>query len=97
MPNEENITNFLPSVDAILPKTNKDSYFLFYNNELLVKSEDNKVVIPTIEDLDNFKLINIQYFGSTNGNNCYCGELNKDAIIPNNMYFSKLKALTYQL
>ena len=97
MCNEENITNFIPAVDVILPKTNKDIYFLFYKDELLVKSEDNKAIIPTIEELENLKLNNIQYLGSINGQNCFCGELNKDAIIPNDMYFSKLKALTHQL
>ena len=46
MRNKENITNFIPAVDTILPKTNKDIYFLFYKDELLVKSEDNKAIIP---------------------------------------------------
>ena len=97
MRNDENITNFIPAVDAILPKTNEDIYFLFYKNELLVKSENNKAIIPAIKDLKNLELINVQYFGSINGQNCFCGELNKDAIIPNIMYFRKLKALTHLL
>ncbi|MCJ7690859.1 MAG: NAD(+) diphosphatase, partial [Clostridiaceae bacterium] len=40
---------------------------------------------------------NIQYLGSIKGLNCFCGELNEDAVIPTNMYFSKLKALTHHL
>ena len=77
-----------------------DIYFLFYKNELLVKSEDNKAVIPKIQDLENLKFNNIQYLGSLNGQNCFCGELDENdenPIIPNDMYFSKLKALTHQL
>lgn len=97
MRNEDNMTNFIQSVDVILPKTNKDIYFLFYKDELLVKSEDNKAVIPEIQDLDNLELNNTQYLGSINGQNCFYGELNNDSVIPNNMYFSTLKALTHQL
>lgn len=97
MSNQENMTDFISSVDVTLPKTNKDIYFLFYKEELLVKSEDNKAVIPTIGDLNNLKIYNTQYIGSTNGQNCFCGELNEDEVIPKDMYFSKLKALTHQL
>lgn len=97
MSNEKNITNFIPAVVAILPKSNIDIYFLFCQDELLVKSEDNKAMIPTVVDIENLELNNIQYLGSVSGKNCFCGELNKDTIIPNNMYFSKLKALTHQL
>ena len=35
--------------------------------------------------------------GRLNGENCFCGELNEDAVIPKDMYFSKLKALTHHL
>lgn len=97
MRKEENITNFIPAVTATLPETNQDMYFLFYKDELLVKSEDNKAIIPAIKDLKNLELINIQYLGSINGQNCFCGELNKDSILPNDMYFSKLKALAHKL
>ena len=97
MRNEDNITNFITSVNEILPKTNKDIYFLFYKDELLVKSEDNKAIIPAKQDLDDLKLNNTQYLGSINDQNCFCGELNEDAVIPTDMYFSKLKALTHQL
>ncbi|MBZ9635425.1 NAD(+) diphosphatase [Clostridium sp. FP1] len=97
MRNEDNMTNFIPSVDMVLPKTNKDIYFLFYNDELLVKSENDKAVIPAICDLENLELINTQYLGSIDGQNCFCGELNSDTVIPSDMYFSKLKALTHQL
>ncbi|MGH4139966.1 NAD(+) diphosphatase [Clostridium sp.] len=97
MHNEENITNFIPAVAAILPESKEDMYFLFCKDELLVKSVDNKAIIPAIKDLKNLELNNIQYFGSINGKNCFCGELSKEAIIPNNMYFSKFKALTHHL
>jgi len=97
MSNGYNITSFIPGVDAISPKTDNDIYFLFYNDELLVKSKNNKSILPTIMELENLKLINIQYIGSINDLNCYCGEINNDAVIPEGMYLSKLKALTHQL
>jgi len=97
MLNKDNTTNFIPSVKVLLPRTDKDIYFLFYKEELLVKSEDNKAKIPTSRDLNNLTINNIQYLGYINGQNCFCGELDKNAIIPTNMYFSRLKALTHRL
>ncbi|MBU3190415.1 NAD(+) diphosphatase [Clostridium bowmanii] len=87
----------MPAVVAILPESNEDIYFLFCKDELLVKSVDNKAIIPAIKDLENLELNNTQYFGSINGENCFCGELSKECIIPSNMYFSKFKALTHHL
>ena len=97
MNNEENITNFIPGVVSISPKSNKDIYFIFYKNELLVEFKSNKVIIPTILELDNLELNNIQCIGSMNNINCFCGEINEDAIIPDRMKLSTLKALTVQL
>ena len=56
MSKEENTTSFIPSVSAILPETDEDFYFLFCNDELLVKSEDNCAIIPSIKDLDKFTI-----------------------------------------
>ncbi|MBU3091992.1 NAD(+) diphosphatase [Clostridium sp. CM028] len=97
MHNDKIISTFIPSVASILPETNNDIYFLFYKDELLVKSDANKTTIPTIRDLVDLKLNNIQYLGSINGENCFCGEMNKDAIIPNSMCLLDLKSLTHQL
>lgn len=97
MCNKENITNFMPSVVAILPKTNKDFYFLFCKNELLVMFKNNISSIPAIGDLINLELTNIQYIGSINGENCFCGEINEDVTIPDFMHFRNLKALAHQL
>ena len=94
---EENITNFLPAVDPLLPKTDEDIYFLFCKDELLVKAVDNNAIIPTIKDIENLELRNIQYLGSMNGENYFCGEIAKDALISNDMYFNKLRALSHQL
>jgi len=94
---KETILNFKPGVDIISPKTNKDIYFLFNNDELLVKPINNKATLPTIFDLQDLKLVNIQYIGCIDSLNCFCGEINKDAIIPKDLDFSKLKSLTHQL
>jgi NAD+ diphosphatase len=92
-----NETNFIITVDVTYPKTNKDIYFLFQRDELLVKSEGNKAIIPNIQDLDSLLLNNIQSLGSINEHNCFCGQLNSDIVIPANMYLSSLRSLTHQL
>jgi NAD+ diphosphatase len=93
MNSEENNTNFVSAVDIILPETEKDIYFLFRKDELLVKSHGENAIIPTTKDLEAFNLINVQYLGSLKGQNCFCGELNEDVIISSNMYFSKIRPL----
>ena len=80
-----------------MPEIDNDIYFLFCNDELLIKSVDNNAIIPTIKDLKHSKLKNIQYLGSINGENCFCGEIDKDAPIANDMYFNKLRSLAHQL
>jgi NAD+ diphosphatase len=91
--NEENNTDFISAVDLIFPKTEQDIYFLFCGEELLVKSYGEKAKIPKIKDLEKLDLINVQYLGSLKGQNCFCGELNEDSIIPSSMYFSKIRPL----
>ena len=97
MKRKENNTNFIPAVVSIFPETEDDIYFLFCKDELLVKSVDNIATIPTIKDLKNLNLKNIQYLGSMNEENCFCGEIDKDALIATDMYFNKLRALSHQL
>ncbi len=97
MNNEENITNFIPGVVSISPKSNKDIYFMFCKNELLVVFKNNQAIIPTILDLEDLEPKNIQCFGSINNINCFCGEINEITIIPESMKLSTLKALTRQL
>lgn len=97
MKRKENKTNFIPAVVSIFPETEDDIYFLFCKDELLVKSVDNIATIPTIKDLKHLNLKNIQYLGSQNEENCFCGEIDKEALIANDMYFNKLRALSHQL
>ena len=97
MHNKENNVNYIPGVVAILPKTNLDLYFLFRNNELLVKLENNIAIIPTINELKNLGIDKVQYLGSINGKNCYCGEINEDFIIPHFMIYMNLKDLTHKM
>ncbi|NNU76401.1 NAD(+) diphosphatase [Clostridium estertheticum] len=97
MCNNENNTNYIPGVVEVLPKTNMDLYFLFCNDELLVKLENNIASIPTINELENLKINNVQFLGSENGKNCYCGEINEDVVIPTFMFCMSLKSLTHNL
>jgi len=97
MRNENNITNFIPAVTMILPETDDDVYFIFCNDELLVKSENNIVTIPSIKELTNLDLNNVQYIGALNDENFFCAEMSEGAITPSLMYFSNLKALAHNL
>jgi NAD+ diphosphatase len=97
MQNDEITANFITALGSILPKTSLDIYFLFYNNQLLVKSINKITTIPTFIDLENLDLSDVQYLGSLNGLNCFCGNLTKEASIPSGMYLSNLKALAPQL
>ncbi|MCB2292237.1 NAD(+) diphosphatase [Clostridium algoriphilum] len=97
MSNEENITDFIPGVHSPSPESKNNIYFLFYKNNLLVKDENDKAVIPTILDQEALGPINIQYFGSINNINCFYGEIKESYKIPNNMKLSTLKALTHKL
>ena len=90
---EGNNTDFLSAVDRILSKTEQDIYFLFLGDELLVKSHGENAMIPTIKDLEKINLVNVQYLGSLKEQNCFCGELTKDTIIPKDMYFRKIRPL----
>lgn len=91
--NEENNIDFLSAVDRILPRTEQDIYFLFCNNELLVKSNGGNATIPNIKELEKINFISVQYLGSLKEQNCFCGELNENTIIPSNMYLSKIRPL----
>jgi len=97
MPNHNNITNFIPAVNIILPETDHDLYFIFCKNELLVKSGNPRLTIPSIKDLKNLDLNNVQYIGVLNGENFFCAQVSENVIIPNLMHFSNLKALSHQL
>ena len=74
-----------------------DLYFLFCNDELLVKLENNIAIIPTMNELKNLEFDKVQYLGSINSKNCYCGEINEDFVIPNFMIYMNLKDLTHKL
>ena len=97
MNKKENTTTFTPAVSTTLTETDEDFYFLFCKDELLVKCEDDCAVIPCRKDLHNLQLNKIQYLGYIDDKNCFCGELNSDAIIPNTMYFRKLRELAHRL
>lgn len=93
MSNHENNVDFISAVEEILPKTDQDLYFLFCNDELLIISQQERTIIPTKKDLEGLNLHNLQYLGILNGQNCFCGELYKDKILPQNMCLIKLRPL----
>ncbi len=79
--------------------TCKNAYwFLFYNDELLVKENTKIPSITLIRDVKilNFKPTSIQYIGLLNGNKCYAANIANENI-PKGFSFKKLILLYGQL
>lgn len=85
---------FEPSVKPIFEKNDKDLWFLFKDNKLMVAKEDNKIKIPRSIDINNLDIdpCKIQHMGAYNGSNCQCGEI-EDEIIDGDIEFIDLRTL----
>lgn len=72
--------NYIPS--TIAPQeTNIDAYwFIFHSDKLLITIHDNKVNIPFMKHLEDFKLsvVRKQYLGTLFGQPCYSVEVDSD-------------------
>lgn len=76
-------------------KDKDDYYFVFDGNKLLVINMDDQISIPTAKDLIDMELNLNQgrYFGTLNGNGCYCTNKSKDYTPASNMSFQELRSL----
>lgn len=85
---------FEPSVKPMFEKDDKDLWFLFKDNKLMVSKGKNKIKIPRSEDINNLDidLSNIQYMGAYNGVNCQCGQV-EDGVINEGIEFINLRTL----
>lgn len=73
--NMERYIKFEPSKEPIYDEVN-DYMYLFNNDKLMVKIEDDRFSIPLKKDIEEFKLElnHLQCLGAYEGNNCYCAE-----------------------
>ncbi len=72
-----NYINFEPSKASIYEETNKDRFYLFKDDKLLVKVEDDKCFIPGRKAVDKEDIDYFQCLGAYKGVNCYSGEIYK--------------------
>ncbi len=73
----ETYIRFEPSKEPLSEEYNKDKFYLFSKDRILVEVKDNAYIIPNrevIEKLD-IEIKYIQCLGSYDGMNCYCGEI----------------------
>jgi NAD+ diphosphatase len=71
----ERYIKFEPSKEPIYDEEN-DHIYLFNNDKLMVKVEDDRFSIPLKKDIEEFNLAlnHLQCLGAYEGNNCYCAE-----------------------
>lgn len=69
--------NFIPEVENTNKNSTSKYYFIFNNNMLIVKNEEDKISIP--EELDittnNLKIKNTRFFGTMNNQPCYIAHI----------------------
>ena len=68
---------FEPSKEPLYDGNNKDCFYLFKEDMLMVKLEDEKYTLPRRENLEKFnpEINHLQCLGAFDGINCYCGEI----------------------
>ncbi|NLJ98213.1 MAG: NAD(+) diphosphatase [Tissierellia bacterium] len=97
MNKESNIRNYIPfepSVKPLYKENDKDYWYLFKDNKLMMLKEEDKLILPRWKDVNelNVSLYNIQHMGADCGCNCHCGEIEDDVEVYG-IEFLDLKAL----
>lgn len=74
---KDDYIKFEPSKDPIYRESDRDKFYLFNENKLLVKVENDKYSIPEkiFLEKENIDVDYIQSLGAYRGINCYSGEL----------------------
>lgn len=85
---------FIPSKYPIYPDSERDKFYLFHDNKLLVKSKDGKYFIPEKSSLEKEQIDVdcIQSLGAYKGFNCYSGEL---CNVPKSKYYELVDLRQY--
>ena len=84
--NMEGYIKFEPSKEAIYSDYENDQIFLFKDDKLMVKMDNEKIYVPNKETIEKsgFKINHLQCLGALNEINCYCGEI--DNLLDENTY-----------
>jgi NAD+ diphosphatase len=91
--NENNYLNFLPVVIASKEKTNEDLWFIFCENKILLKINEDIVSIPNWDDVSKLAIeIEREHFlGELNGICCYTLELDAIPALTANLEFKDFR------
>jgi NAD+ diphosphatase len=86
---------FLP---AVRPPEHQKSYgywFVFQDNRLLVRVEEQRASPPVCDNLQSLGVqpLRTQYLGTLDEHDCYCAELTAEARPPEGMRFEQLRGL----
>ena len=84
-----------PAVTKPDENIEKAYWFAFFQNKILVKSDQNRCSIPFISALEelNIKAVRTQYLGTLKDEACFSAELSSVENIPEGMDFIELRAL----
>ena len=82
----EQYIKFEPSKQAIYSEGEEDKIFLFKEDKLMVKIENEEISLPnkSVVDKSNLEIRHLQSLGALNEINCYCGEI--DNLLDENTY-----------
>lgn len=94
MDNNDNYIKFEPSKTPIYNNGGKDKLYLFNDDKLLVKLQDEKYMIPEkkLIEKENLSVNYLQSLGAYKGINCYSGEVSE---VPNSEEYEFIELRTY--
>ena len=89
--------SFIPSLTPPAVELNRTLWFVFYEDRLLIKTNEDTHLIPHSQDFADFKLppIRKQYIGSLDGLPCYAAELPDNKEILENFALKGLRELFF--
>lgn len=96
---EEEYMNFVPGVAPVKELSREDLCFVFYNNKMLFKTENNEINIPTrgvIEEIG-VNMDSQHYLGCFNGICCYTNKIYDDFKLPKYVEFIDIKIAGLQI
>ncbi|WP_346928588.1 NAD(+) diphosphatase [Clostridium sp.] len=82
-----------------IENTNTPSWFIFRQNELLVKEKKDRIFIPKFKDLESINInpIRVQNLGTRSCGKCYSVEVSQEYLEPLGMKFISLRNLYGQV
>lgn len=87
--------NFIPETMPSQEKKEKDLFFVFYNNKILVFYKKTVVTIPSFSEFAKLSLNNYEeyYLGKFKDTPCYAVKLNEDPILCDELKFEDLRSI----